>query len=249
MTDSDVINDVDSQEVDPVEDDLQEQDPQEDRRRGFWAVLLMIVLALAVAIWIWVNTAVVPDVVGMPEKIARARVEAAGFDVGEIYATDDFEVAEGEIDDQGPAGGRRVLKGTDVTLVIAQGTGRLPEPDVDEGNGLGAGGYDFSDKKTSNVEDYYDPGTGYTQPKNYEDRVPQALNETESRGRAILANAGYRIEVHYGLNAGGIADGRIFYQNPPPGAYEQEGTTVVIWVSTGSPPNPEGGLYTQPGKP
>ena len=65
---------------------------------------------------------VIPDVVGLDEDGARARIADAGFDVGDIAQGQSDDFAVGEVNHQLPLAGQQALPGTPVDVTLTTGT-------------------------------------------------------------------------------------------------------------------------------
>ena len=74
----------------------------------------------------------VPRVIDLPEVEARAEIEAAGLEVGDIDTEASTTVPPGTVISQSPQPGERVARGTEVDLVVSAGSGALIVPDVRE---------------------------------------------------------------------------------------------------------------------
>jgi membrane peptidoglycan carboxypeptidase len=93
----------------------------------------------------------VPDVRGMSESDARARLDDAGFD-SYVEGTVDSEVAKGRVVRTNPAGGSSYGTGGSIGLILSSGTPPPSDDDEDEddnggpgGGGPGSGGGDEED--------------------------------------------------------------------------------------------------------
>lgn len=214
----------------------------ERTRRGLIGLAVIATLLVLILWWIWLQTAIVPDVVGMNEAQGRIAIEEAGFLVGEVRLDRTALRDPGLIDDQGIPGGRRAMKGQEIDLFVAEvpddtdgpdRTGNLFDPDA-------------FDSDSSSIRDRGAAGTepGLKSPRSYTG-VPRVLNLAESAAVSTLRTAGLSPVIKRSPNSGGIAPGRVFYQIPAPND-DPTGSTVEIWVSTGAP---TGGLRPEPNKP
>lgn len=205
------------------------------KRRGIVGFLLLLALVLFIIWWLWSRMAIVPDVVGMPEKDARAVIERAGFVVGDVDT--DLTALEdpGNIDAQGLQPGTRAFKGEEIDLLVS---GRIdagrPDPDVVEVDD-GSGGFGSDDEGTDSIRDKGDDEYNYPQGSISYEVVPQVLNQSAASAVSELQAAGFKVTKVYAPNSGGVADGNVFYQTPEPGAL-RDGDLIEIWISTGGPP-------------
>lgn len=70
----------------PVEEILVAEDPEESQRnRSLFAGVALAVIVLLVIWWILSQLVVVPDVVGMQERDARATIEETGLEISEVF--------------------------------------------------------------------------------------------------------------------------------------------------------------------
>lgn len=89
-----------------------------------WVLVLVILLLLPIALLIayFLLTAKVPNVVGQPYRQARAQLLESGFGVAQVkQASDDPDLAVGEVIRTDPQAGVRKRKGTVVTVESARG--------------------------------------------------------------------------------------------------------------------------------
>lgn len=102
--------------------------------RAVWAGVLgaTAVLALLVAVGMWYVSGVglpVPDVTGIQEGVARARLAQAGLSVSTVERRFDVE-PQGTVLSQNPSFGARLPRGAAVALVVSAGTEEFVMPDV-----------------------------------------------------------------------------------------------------------------------
>ncbi len=212
------------------------------RKRGILAAIGLVVLLLLILWWLFSRYAVVPDVIGLPEQRATEVIEEAGFVVGEVLERPSVEGRAGEVTGQSPEGGARALKGSTVDLFLAEG-----EPGVDDDTAA------RPDLDELGIEWAPPGGTPRpidpARPTDGRPRVPQALGLSESDGVALLRRAGYRVTVAYGASTTAVPRGIVYFQDPAPDTVAARGTTVSIWVSTGSPAAGTATTRPQPPKP
>jgi beta-lactam-binding protein with PASTA domain len=222
-----------------VQPDEEQKDTKS--RRQIIGLLLLIALIILIILWILSRIAVVPDVVGMTESQARMTVEDAGFDVGEVMIDGAALRDPGLIDDQGLAAGRWALKGRPIDLLIAaESKDTDDDPDARD---------IFSDFESDNssIRDRGAAGSeSALQPPRTYVGVPRVLNMTQAEAVRTLSAAGLTARIEYAPNAGGIAEGRVFYQMPAPND-DPTGSSVEVWISTGPPDF--GTPYREPNKP
>lgn len=218
----------------------------DDRARGLGIALAAAVIALLVLWWIFTQTTVVPDVVGQPAVSARQSIVAADLAVGDVTEVRTRQHEAGDVADQAPVGGARVLRGSSIDIAIARSYG------VDGAEGIGTQesfGYDPSFDSTEAAA--RDTGGGGGIARSGGPWVPNVQAMTESRARSALSAAGYRVAVKYGPVTTGPAKGRVYFQDPEPDAAAARGSLVEIWISTGGPGTGNSDYkrpYAQPGE-
>ena len=80
------------------------------------------------------ETVEVPDVSGMTQKEAEAKLTSAGLTLGDVAEQESSKVSEGDVISQNPSSGTKVAKGTSVKIVVSSG---LAEPPDVEGKSEG----------------------------------------------------------------------------------------------------------------
>jgi eukaryotic-like serine/threonine-protein kinase len=104
------------------------------KRTGWIALLVVLLLAAAAALGGWYygvgRFQQTPDVVGLSQDRARARVEAAGLTLRVSGSAYSESVASGHVVSTDPAAGGRVVKSGTVTAVVSRGPERHPVPDL-----------------------------------------------------------------------------------------------------------------------
>lgn len=229
----------------PEVDEFAEEGDDGSGNRRLLAVIALVAL-IFILLWLYLSqSANVPDVVGMKLADAKIAVVDAGFVVGEIDTIKSGQDRPGDVTAQAPAGGSRRLKGAQIDLTVAAGSGDLDEVDrdSDEGDDLsGDTGADLSATPT----DTPDMGDGSSGAAiDYGPQVPQVLGMSQSKAIATLNAAGYHPVVEgYGPSTTTVAAGLVYYQDPPPGAFEPRGKTINLWISTGN--LDQGYPYPQP---
>ncbi|MBP5274283.1 MAG: PASTA domain-containing protein [Abditibacteriota bacterium] len=105
--------------------------PSQGMLKSFGLILLVLFLSAAATFFVAsYGKVVVPDVVGMSESEAVARLEEAGFLVERNDPTYSEEYKEGLIIFQTPGGGRKLKKGDRVTIQASLGNEFVVMPDV-----------------------------------------------------------------------------------------------------------------------
>ncbi|MBE0416799.1 MAG: PASTA domain-containing protein [Coriobacteriia bacterium] len=210
----------------PVEEILVAEDPEESQRnRSLFAGVALAVIVLLVIWWILSQLVVVPDVVGMQERDARATIEETGLEISEVFRLPSAADPAGEVIAQCPEAGMRVFKWRLVRLFVVTGDG--VDDGVEEPDGTDVDLAWGTERDT-------EPAAAPTRPAGPQ-RVPQVFDMSESAAIALLRRTGYRAAVEYGDSSTNVSRGLVFYQNPPPDTVAPRGTVVTIRVSTGPP--------------
>jgi beta-lactam-binding protein with PASTA domain/tRNA A-37 threonylcarbamoyl transferase component Bud32 len=240
------------------------QEPPPKRRRWVpWLVVLLLLAAAGIAGW-YVFTKIqdqlaanqpvpVPNVVGIRELKAKAKIEAAGLEP-KIERAASTEFDKGIVMDQKPDAGTRIQKGDQVTIVVSTGIPQAVVPDVvgmdyaDAVDALDEVNLDarkrevFSEKRAGRVigqdppaGDVVDEGTAVVLrvSKGAETAtVPDVLDQTEASARAELQAAGFDVESVEAASDT-TPEGLVSAQSPDPNTETKKGSTVTITVSTG----------------
>jgi len=217
----------------PEIDEFAEEGDDGSGNRRLLAVIALVAL-IFILLWLFLSqSANVPDVVGMKLADAKIVIADAGFVVGEVDTIKSGQDRPGDVTAQAPAGGSRRLKGAQIDLTVAAGSGDRDDGDSDSGDDAsGDTGLDLSATPT----DTPDMGDGSSGGAiDYGPQVPQVLGMSQSKAISTLRAAGYNPVVEgYGPSTTTVAAGLVFYQNPPPGAFEPRGKTINLWISTGN---------------
>jgi beta-lactam-binding protein with PASTA domain/tRNA A-37 threonylcarbamoyl transferase component Bud32 len=240
-----------------------DEPPPKRRRWAPWLLVLLLLAAAGFAGW-YVFTKIqdqlaasqpvaVPNVVGLEEELAVAKLEEAGFTVNvERAASPDFK--RDIVMDQRPDAGSRIQEGDEVTIIVSTGPPQTEVPDVvgmdyaDAVDALDDANLEvrkrevFSKKREGRVVsqdppagEVVDEGTTVVLQvsKGLETvAVPDVLQQTEASARAELEAAGFDVEVIQAASDT-TAAGLVSAQNPDPNTQAAKGSTVTITVSTG----------------
>jgi serine/threonine-protein kinase len=195
----------------------------------------------------------VPNVVGIRELKAKAKIEEAGLEP-KIERAASTEFDKGIVMDQKPDAGTRIQKGDQVTIVVSTGVPQAVVPDVvgmdyaDAVDALDQVNLDarkrevFSEKPALRVigqdppaGEVVDEGTAVVLRVSKGEEtatVPDVLDQTESSARAELQAAGFAVESVQ-APSDTTPEGLVSAQSPDPGTEVRKGSTVTITVSTG----------------
>lgn len=230
------------------------------RRRRKTFGLLFALLALAAAAWgAWAYVvpqyADVPNIAGLPQQRATARLEVAGFTVrlGRNMYSSKFDA--GEVIRTNPPIGTHLKEGTLVTLVLSLGPQPVDVPSVKgmsvrdaraelvkAGLKLGPQKHGYSERFEAGQIFKQDPATGQA-PEGSEVTVwvsdgpppvpvPSVVGKTEEAARSALQAKGFAVNVdtEYSNKTG---KGIVTRQDPAALVDAPKGSTVTIVVSLG----------------
>ena len=235
--------------------------PGRPRRAWPWVLVTILIVALAATSWVIVsnrNTAAdphlgtVPDVVGLAEVEAIAKIQAAGFAYRIDGRQPSVDVKEGDVLRQGAAGGARLAKGGAVGIWVSSGTGQVKVPNVvgltqaEAAASLGEAGLQVvakpevgSDVEVGRVlrqnpeaDTKVDAGTTVAiavSAVTNTVRVPPLTGMTQETAVALLKGMNLVADVQKTDSAlpGGVVD----HQDPASASEVQPGSTVKVFVS------------------
>jgi serine/threonine-protein kinase len=242
---------------------MYDERPPKRRRWAPWLLVALLLAAAAVAGWYVymqiqdqfaaAEPVAVPNVVGLREQLAVAKIENAGLKP-RIKREASTEVDTGFVIDQRPDASARVPKGDPVTIIVSTGVPKTTVPNVvgmdyaDAVDALDAKNLDarrrevFSDKPAGQVV-AQDPRPGKViaegsavllqVSKGAETAtVPDVLQQTEASARDELEAAGFQVQA-VSAPSDTTPEGLVSAQSPDPGTEAEKGSTVTITVSTG----------------
>jgi beta-lactam-binding protein with PASTA domain/tRNA A-37 threonylcarbamoyl transferase component Bud32 len=242
---------------------MYEEPPPKRRRWAPWLLVLLLLAAAGIAGW-YVFTKIqdqlaaaqpvsVPNVVGIRELKAKAKIEEAGLEP-KIERSASAEFDKGIVMDQKPDAGTRIQKGDQVTIVVSTGVAQAVVPDVvgmdyaDAVDALDQVNLDarkrtvFSTKPDGRVVgqdppagEVVDEGTPVVLRVSKGEEtatVPDVLDQTESSARAELEAAGFTV-ASVQAPSDTTPEGLVSAQSPDPGIEARMDSTVTITVSTG----------------
>jgi len=201
--------------------------------RRLLAVIALVAL-IFILLWLFLSqSANVPDVVGMKLADAKIAVAESGFVVGGVDTIESGQDRPGDVTAQAPAGGSRRLKGTQIDLTVAAGNGDGQDDDESNGDDDLTGDAGFVSGSPTSSPDTGDGSSGGA--IDYGPQVPQVLGMSQSKAISTLRAAGYNPVIGgYGPSTTTVAAGLVYYQDPPPEAFEPRGKTINLWISTGN---------------
>jgi len=227
-------------------------------RRTLWVVAAVVAALVGVAaIWWLQGTTTVPNVTGASQDTATAGLEAAGLAVGRTTPEATLDVAPGTVTAQSPKAGASARKGDSVDLVIAS----LPTTTVPDVVGMTGSEAEaelaVAGLRVGAVDGVYTTaqpaGTVLAQspegsteapvaavvdlevsagPK--QGAVPDVTGLASVDANDVLVTAGFAVK-ETSKESADVAAGVVMSQAPPAGTVAQEGATVTLTVSTGSP--------------
>ncbi|MBI5230824.1 MAG: PASTA domain-containing protein [Coriobacteriales bacterium] len=227
------------------------------------AIVLVVLLALAgvaAAWWLgYIGGVSVPDLTGMTPTQATTTLEDAGLVLGSVDASQQYPQGTkvGTIFEQTPTGGRPARKGSIVSVVLAGGeTVRLPNlVGMSESEALNTltnagftsapvqrkfdskvdAGLVISQTPEANSDQLKGSAVTITVSKGAETAsVPSVLNKTEAAATNAIEDAGFKLQVQQ-IEATNVPKGQVANQSPGGGVKADVGSTVTIFISTGTP--------------
>ncbi|MET9731492.1 Stk1 family PASTA domain-containing Ser/Thr kinase [Streptomyces sp. NPDC006458] len=229
-------------------------------RRGLVSVVAAVLLVLGVVAGVWyINSGQftqVPPVLAKTEQQARARLSAAGLDVGEVKPAYSDTVRRGLVISTDPAPGARIRDNDSVTLTVSRGpeTVRVPalrgEKLADAKRTLkneslepGMVTREFSDEVPRGAVLRTDPEGGVelragtaiaiVVSKGSPVDIPDVVGEDLADARAELLEAGLKVEVASAQINSEHDKGQVALQSPDSGGQAAEGDTVTLTLSKG----------------
>jgi eukaryotic-like serine/threonine-protein kinase len=242
---------------------MYEEPPPKRRRWAPWLLVALLLAAAGIAGW-YVFTKIqdqlaasqpvpVPNVVGIRELNAKAKIEDAGLEP-KVERAASAEVDKGIVIDQRPDAGTRIQKGDQVTIIVSTGVPKATVPDVvgmdyaDAVDALNEVNLEarkrevFSKKPPGQVVaqnppsgEVVDEGTTVVLRVSKGKQVvavPDVLDQTESSARSELQAAGFEVQAVQ-APSDSTPEGFVSAQSPDPGTEAPKGSTVTITVSTG----------------
>lgn len=199
----------------------------------------------------------VPDVIGKNIDEAKTTIEEANFKVGKITKSHDPNVPENCVISQDPISHIRMLKDTEINLVVSEGPEMIAVPTVigksrkEAADVLERAGFkveygedEFS--KTVEVGNVckQDPEGGVKAAKDSIIKIviskgtesvvlPDLTNYTESDARSKLESLGFIVSIKR-ESSDRVEKGYVISQSPSSGQKIDKGTTVTITVSEGT---------------
>jgi eukaryotic-like serine/threonine-protein kinase len=193
----------------------------------------------------------VPDVQGLSERDATARLDDAGLRVDPEFGFSDTVPAERAIGTE-PAAGTEVASGSTVKLIVSRGSNKVEVPDViglDDEAALNAlaeaelGGSVVlrDDDAPAGQVVAQSPGAGQRVKRNSQVTlfvssgaisVPDVLGRTRRDAVSTLKRAGFVASVTEQPTEDPAEVGRVTNQFPPGGSRGQRGDTIAITVGT-----------------
>jgi serine/threonine-protein kinase len=238
------------------------REPQRTKRKTWpWVLLVLLLLAIAAAAFALMNAGGdggtdqvrVPDVKGFTQRAATREMKQAGLHVATIELKSSDDVTAGQVIDTNPDADEEVDKGSDVTLIVSKGVGKVAVPNVIGKrrtaaiNELRALGFEvrspakFSDEPKGTVI-AQDPDAGSKLAKGEtvsitvskgpnEFEVPLVVGLQEDEATHKLEDAGFHVRTHE--SPGPETAGEVTNQDPGSGETVEKGATVTITVASG----------------
>jgi eukaryotic-like serine/threonine-protein kinase len=244
---------------------LESPPPPPDRRRsrtgrGPLAVVAAVLLALGLGIGVWyINSGQftkVPLLTAKTEEQAKARLEAAGLEVGQVKHAYSDTFKRGTVISSDPKSGARIRDNDSVSLVISDGPETVEVPEVGgyrldkaraalKSSGLEPGMETraFSDDVPRGFVISTDPEAGtvrhagsaiaITVSKGSPIDVPDVTGESLQDAKADLEEAGLKVKVATERVNSEFDKGQVALQTPQEGRLAATGDTVTLTLSKG----------------
>lgn len=234
--------------------------PKKSKKGPIIGVIVLIVAIAAIAGFMLMNggkQAQVPDVVGKTYEEARIMIEDAGFKVGERSTEYDDEVESGLVLRQTPGANSQAPEGSEIDLVISQGSEQVEVPDVlgmtesEARKEFSAKGFILDNIDVEESEDVEkgkiisqdpQPGTKANSGSMVsivvsggveEQNVPDITGKDVEEARAIAEDAGFTIQQGRSEASDTVPEGSIILQDPKAGDKAKKGSIIYYRISTG----------------
>lgn len=177
------------------------------RSRVVLGTIAVAIVLIALLLLLLPKLVTVPDVRGLSEEKAQAKLEKAGFVLGTV-ATKSADKPAGSVTDQHPLPGDRALRGTVVNITIVSGAGvASPKPD--------------------------DDGPAEVLVPRGKLVVPNVVGKFEDPATVRVARYGLDVAIRW--ESGPEMKGRVIAQSPEAGEPIAPGRTVTLTLSNGLP--------------
>lgn len=200
------------------------------------ASLLLVVFLACIVLYGLSQLAPVPDITGMSREQAESTLEKAGFTVGSEQERPADPGQNGKVVEQTPRAGARVLAGSAVSIVVANGlSAALDGGSSEEGPGARASEgttmpfWGGNPPRTATIVPYDSPAD----PSGV--RVPTVLGLSQSAALSALSASGFSGVVRTAKSTTNVPTGTVVGQKPGAESYVAAGSTVYIYISTGAP--------------
>ncbi|WP_329534534.1 Stk1 family PASTA domain-containing Ser/Thr kinase [Streptomyces sp. NBC_01450] len=229
-------------------------------RRGTLAIIAAVVLVLGLGAGVWyINSGQftkVPLLLAKTETQAKARIQQAGLDVGQVKHAYSDTVTRGTVIRSDPAPGTRIRDNDSVTLTISDGpeTAKVPDltgfalfkaREVLKGAGLAAGMVtrEFDQDVPKGFVIRSDPGAGTERhagsaialvvSKGSPVEVADVTGASVADATSELEQAGLKVKIATQQVNSEFDQGQIARQSPKAGSQVAGGDTVTLTVSKG----------------
>ena len=222
------------------------------RRWWIFAVLALLVVGGVIAALLLTRDkqVVVPRVVGLTQSAASAELTAAGFSVDtKIQVT--TSGTKGQVLGQSPSGGRKAVKGSVVTLTVADVAAKVSIPTVEGETSADARRRltdlglkvktvtEASDTVATGIAVRTEPGAATKVNKGASVRlivssgsaqvaVPSVVGQTEAQARAALTALGLTVGAVTNKDDDKADPGTVLSQTPGPATNVDKGTSVAL---------------------
>ena len=200
----------------------------------------------------------VPDVRGLSQSSAKAKITGAGLVVGNVSEEFSAGVPVGRVSSQEPAPDERVSEKTEVNLAVSKGPEMVTVPNVVgmqqdaatqqlQASGLGVQVQQVPDAtQPEGAVTAQDPAAGQSVPKGgkitisvvvrpQQVKVPSVVGQTQSAAQATLANAGFQVTLVRQQTSTPSKVGKVISQSPGANVLADKGSSVAITVGAALP--------------
>ncbi|KPI12469.1 serine/threonine protein kinase with PASTA sensor(s) [Actinobacteria bacterium OK074] len=229
-------------------------------RRGPVAIVVGVLLALGLGTGVWYISygqfTTVPAVLSKTEAQAKARLDDAGLDVGQVKHAYSDTVAKGSVISSDPATGSRIRSNNSVTLTVSDGPETVQVPDVSglslaaakaglKEAGLAAGmvtrvfdedvsqGSVVSTTPAAGTTRHGGTAVALTVSKGAPVEVPDLAGASVADATAELESAGLKVKVATEQVNSPYDAGLVATQSPGAAKEVAAGSTVTLTVSKG----------------
>jgi hypothetical protein len=208
---------------------------EDPRRRRVAGALLLLAIVLVVLWWLLQVIAAVPTTIGMTSDSAIELIEARGFKASVTSVEGGGQ--PNRVFDQKPASGLH-FKWTPIAIAVVEPGGRDADGADVSLSRDSSGRYTLemgekTDLGAMRVVEDEEMDPLYTSAVLDGRFTPRLQGLTKSKALKAVKRAGLSARLRYGPSTIDVSRGRVFYQDPAPGASLPKNKVVEVWISTG----------------